>query len=95
MRTHLDLNNRLIRSDVIRRLRMMDFDIDYYDDVKLIRSAISILQFDNQLIPDGYIGRYTMPLLGYSEDDIKRMLDIPDENAKYFTIWDCLHTLFS
>lgn len=74
MSDHLNLNKEIIRRDVAFRLRVMGYDLPENIGVNTIRKIIKIIQKENGLVPDGLIGKRTMPLLDYNKEDIARML---------------------
>lgn len=81
-RNYLDLNKKSIRRNVIFKLKILGYDIEENVGIRTIQSIIEKIQLENGLIPDGLIGRNTMPLLGYNQEEIKKMLKIPDSSNK-------------
>ena len=81
-RNYLDLNKKSIRRNVIFKLKILGYDIEENVGIRTIQSIIEKIQLENGLISDGLIGRNTMPLLGYNQEEIKKMLKIPDSSNK-------------
>ena len=61
--THLNLNKRRTRKDVISKLQKLGYEISDNANAQEIRTVVRELQLKNGLIPDGYIGDRTKPLL--------------------------------
>lgn len=81
-RNYLNLSKESIRRNVVFKLIALGYDIEENVGTETIRAIVRKIQFDNGLIPDGLIGKNTMPLLGYNEEEIKKMLKIPDNTDK-------------
>lgn len=94
-RNYLDLNEESIRRDVVFKLMILGYDIEENVGTETIRAIVRKIQFDNGLIPDGFIGKNTMPLLGYNEEEIKKMLKIPDNTDKKSVLDIFIHLLLS
>ena len=77
MYTYLNLNKRKIKMNVISKLKLLGYKVDDNATIRDIQEIIKALQRDNGLMIDGYIGIRTMPLLGYSSDEIRKMLKLP------------------
>lgn len=71
MKTCLDLNKENIRRDIVFRLKLLGYEIDENAKDKTIQAIIRKIQHENNLIADGYIGKKTMPLLMYNDEEIK------------------------
>lgn len=95
MKSYLDLNKENIRRNVVFRLKLLGYDIDENVGVRTIQAIIRKIQHENNLIADGYIGKNTMPLLRYNNEEIKKMLRIPDNNKKKCIFDSFIHLLLS
>ena len=84
---YLDLNKKHIRQSVIFKLRLLGYQIDDDISIRRIQDIVMKIQIDNGLIVDGYIGVRTMPLLGYSTKEIKKMLKIHSGHSYYYPKW--------
>ena len=74
--SYLDLNKNNIRKSVISKLKALGYKIDDGANIRDIQNIIKTIQRGNGLMIDGCIGRRTMPLLGYSTQEISKMLKI-------------------
>jgi len=90
----LDLSKDKIRKSVISKLKALGYEV--YDGtpvwmtIRKIQEIIKVIQRCNGLMIDGCIGRRTMPLLGYSGDEIRKMLKLPEHNntsSCYYPFW--------
>jgi uncharacterized protein YeeX (DUF496 family) len=84
---YLDLNKKHIRQSVIYRLRLLGYQIDDGISIRRIQEIVMMVQRDNGLMMDGYIGVRTMHLLGYSAKEIKKMLKISSSRSSYYPQW--------
>lgn len=89
---YLDLNKDKIKNSVISRLQILGYEVNDDTSVRKIQEIIKVIQRDNGLMIDGCIGRRTMPLLGYSNDEIRKMLKLP-KNMNYSSYDDYPHWL--
>ena len=90
MSSYLDLNKDKIKKSVISKLQALGYRVDNDISVRKIQEIIKMIQRDNGLMIDGYIGIKTMPLLGYSYDEIRKMLKIPkyrNNSNYYYPFW--------
>lgn len=94
-KNYLDLNKESIRRNVVFKLMIMGYDIEENVGIKTIQAIIKKIQLENGLIHDGLIGKNTMSLLGYSEEEIKKMLKIPDISNKKSVFDIFIHLLLS
>ena len=74
MSNHLDLNKTEIKNNVISKLQLLGFEVNENTPIWEIRLIIQVIQINGGLMADGFIGKETMPLLGYRSKDIKKML---------------------
>ena len=95
MRTYLDLNKERIRRDVALRLQILGYEVDQNVGIRTIQAIIRKIQSENNLVADGYIGKCTIPLLGYSDKEIKRMLKISTHNEKEISFEGFIYLLLS
>lgn len=77
MSSYLNLNKDKIKKSVVSKLIILGYKVDENTSIRSIQEIVKIIQRDNGLMIDGYIGRRTMPLLGYSGDEIRKMLKLP------------------
>lgn len=77
MSGYLDLNKNKIKNSVISKLKILGYKVDDDISIRKIQEIIKAIQRDNGLMIDGCIGRRTMPLLGYSDKEIRKMLKPP------------------
>lgn len=80
MSSYLDLNKDKIKNSVISKLKILGYKVDNDISIRKIQEIIKAIQRDNGLMIDGCIGRRTMPLLGYSNEEIRKMLKLPKYN---------------
>lgn len=74
MSSHLDLNKTEIKNSIIFKLQLLGFEVNEDTPIWKIKSIIRRIQKDCELMVDGLIGKETMSLLGYSDEEIKKML---------------------
>jgi murein L,D-transpeptidase YcbB/YkuD len=77
MSSYLNLNKDKIKKSVVCKLSTLGYKVDEDTSVRDIQEIVKMIQRDNGLMIDGCIGRRTMPLLGYSGDEIRKMLKLP------------------
>lgn len=77
MSSYLNLNKDKIKKSVVSKLIILGYKVNENTSIRSIQEIVKIIQRDNGLMIDGYIGRRTMPLLGYSGDEIRKMLKLP------------------
>lgn len=77
MSSYLDLNKDKIKKSVISKIQTLGYEVDDNTSIRKIQEIIKAIQRDNNLMIDGCIGRRTMPLLGYSDKEIRKMLKLP------------------
>lgn len=90
MSGYLDLNKDKIKNSVISKLKILGYKVDNDISIRKIQEIIKAIQRDNGLMIDGCIGRRTMPLLGYSNDEIRKLLKIPkykNNSNYYYPFW--------
>jgi Holliday junction resolvasome RuvABC DNA-binding subunit len=80
---YLDLNKKHIRKDVISKLKSLGYEISNDAEVRQIRNVVMEIQNKNSLMIDGLIGIETMRVLGYSANEIRKILKIPRNNSSY------------
>lgn len=84
MSSYLNLNKDKIKKSVVCKLSALGYKVDEDTPVRYIQEIVKIIQRDNGLMIDGCIGRRTMPLLGYSGDEIRKMLKLhKNTNSSY------------
>ena len=74
MSNHLNLNKDNIKKSVVSKLKMLGYKVNNDTAIWRIKDIIIAIQRDNGLMVDGLIGVKTMPLLGYGNDEISKML---------------------
>ena len=90
MSSYLDLNKDKIKKSVVSKLITLGYKVDENTSIRNIQEIVKIIQRDNGLMIDGCIGRRTMPLLGYSRDEIRKMLRLPkntDSSSYNYPTW--------
>lgn len=90
MSSYLNLNKDEIKKSVVCKLIALGYKVDEETSVRDIQEIVKIIQRDNGLMIDGCIGRRTMPLLGYGEYEIRKMLKRPKNiNSSFcsYPIW--------
>ena len=76
---YLDLNKRSVRESVVSKLQALGYTVSADSSTTLIfkiQNIIKEIQRNNGLMIDGVIGVRTMPVLGYSLEETKKMLKI-------------------
>lgn len=94
-KNYLDLKKDRIRRDVAFRLQILGYDVDQNTGIETIQTIIKKIQLKNGLIADGYIGKNTMPLLGYSDECISKMLNFYVGNEKKISFDIFMHLFLS
>ena len=84
MSNYLNLNKDKIKKNVVCKLSALGYKVDEETSVKDIQKIVKIIQRDNGLMIDGYIGRRTMPLLGYSGEEIRKMFKLSKNRIFYY-----------
>lgn len=79
--SYLNLDKEKYRIDVIRRLRTLGYNVRENACSREIRVFVRDIQKKNGLLADGFIGIKTMPLLGYSGEEIGMMLEFPVDTS--------------
>ena len=90
MSSYLNLNKDKIKKSVVSKLITLGYKVDENTSIRNIQEIVKIIQRDNGLMIDGCIGRRTMPLLGYSGDEIRKMLKLPkntNSSSCWYPIW--------
>ena len=76
MSTILNLNQKQIKKSVVSKLKALGYEVDDDTPIRQIRQIIKVIQYKNKVMADGIIGKQTMPLLGYSSDEMRKMLKL-------------------
>ena len=90
MSSYLNLNKDKIKKSVVSKLIILGYKVDENTSIRSIQEIVKAIQRDNGLMIDGCIGRRTMPLLGYSGDEIRKMLKLPkntNSSSCWYPIW--------
>lgn len=90
MSSYLNLNKDKVKNSVVSKLNAIGYKVDENTPVRYIQEIVKAIQRDNGLMIDGCIGRRTMPLLGYSGDEIRKMLKLPkntNSSSCWYPIW--------
>lgn len=87
MSNYLDLNKKKIKESVVSKLNMLGYQVNIDTPIRKIQEIVKVIQRDNGLMIDGCIGRRTMPLLGYSCNEIRKMLKIPRYTSYHYPRW--------
>ena len=80
---YLNLNKQHIRKSVVNKLNALGYQVDENTPVWVIKNIIMKIQHYSGLMIDGHVGVRTMTVLGYSWEEIRKMLKIP----KYGSDW--------
>ena len=90
MSSYLDLNKKNIKKSVVSKLNLMGYKVNEDTKNNIIQNIIKSIQKDHRLMIDGYIGVQTMPILGYTNNEIRKLLKLPKYrgNSSYeFPLW--------
>lgn len=90
MSSYLNLYKDKIKKSVVSKLVTLGYEVNDDTSIRKIQEIVKIIQRDNGLMIDGCIGRRTMPLLGYSDEEIRKMLKIPkftNGSSYYYPFW--------
>ena len=94
MYSYLDLNKDKIKKSVVSKLNMLGYKVSDDTPIRIVQEIVKAIQRDNGLMIDGLIGRKTMPLIGYSSEEIRRMLKLPkciNHTPLYYPYWFLLN----
>lgn len=77
----LNLDKDEVKKSVILKLNTLGYNVNDDTSISRIKNIIMKIQRDSGLMIDGCIGVRTMSVLGYSWEEIKKMLKIRKRNS--------------